>query len=87
MPREPFRGTHYSNIVLFLINLQGPLRKLHRDKFSNLYEQQAIARRQLEIIQKKLHGDPYNVELIDKEKLEREKYLRLMKSSLYLIKQ
>ena len=68
-------------------SLQAPLRKLNRDNFSDLHEQQHLARRQLELIQEQLHVNPQNAGLIEKEKIERERCLRVLQSSMFLIGQ
>ncbi|KAJ8439071.1 hypothetical protein Cgig2_018465 [Carnegiea gigantea] len=49
--------------------------------------QAPLRKRQLELIQKQLHIDPHNAGLIEKEKMERERYLRVLQSSMFLIRQ
>jgi len=41
-----------------LSQLIGPLRKLNRDKFSNIHEQQWLARKQLDRVQAELQDNP-----------------------------
>ena len=70
-----------------LNNLKGPWRKLNRDKFADIHEQQRLARMHLEKVQNELHGNPRDEGLLEQEKEARGRYLELLKSSLTLIKQ
>ncbi|KAJ8419394.1 hypothetical protein Cgig2_013291 [Carnegiea gigantea] len=56
--RSPFR---------FLKDLKTPLRKLNKDKFSDIHQQQEIHRAKLLQIQNALHRDPQNKELQQRE--------------------
>jgi len=70
-----------------LSKLRGPLRKLNRDRFADIHEQQRIAKVQLERVQKELYDNPRNEALLAQEKEGRIKYLEILKSSLSLLKQ
>jgi len=63
------------------------LRKLNRDRFADIHEQQKVARMQLERVQSKLHGNLRDEVLIVQEKEARGRYLEILKSSLTLLKQ
>ena len=63
------------------------MRKLNRDKFSDIHEQQRLARKQLDRVQEELHANPMDETLIAQEMERRIKYLEILKSSLSLIKQ
>ncbi|KAJ8420407.1 hypothetical protein Cgig2_020751 [Carnegiea gigantea] len=80
-------GTLLQQHSALLKRLQKPRRQLNRDKFLDIHEQQYLHRKKLEIIQEKLHEDPQNGELLAQECLKKETYLRVLKSSLYLIRQ
>ncbi|KAJ8419395.1 LOW QUALITY PROTEIN: hypothetical protein Cgig2_013292 [Carnegiea gigantea] len=75
------------NLYTKLQQLQYHLRKLNRDKFADIHEQQRNARGELERVQKEFWANPTNEELLTKEGEYRERYLKLLKSSLSLMKQ
>ena len=70
-----------------LNNLRGSLRKLNRDRFADIHDQQRVARMQLERVQSELHGNPRDEALLAQEKEARDRYLEILKSSLTLLKQ
>jgi len=69
-----------------LNDLRGPLRKLNRDKYAAIHEQQITARIQLEKVQSELHGNPRDEDLLAHEKVVRDIYLEILKSSLTFLK-
>jgi len=75
------------DICTALKRLQIPLKKLNRDKFADLEEQEERTRNNLEQIQLDLQGTPSDVELIVREKEARGKYSQILHSSLSLRKQ
>ena len=81
------KGSKMQQVQAMLKGLRGPLRKLSRDKYADIHEQQRLARMQLVRIQCELHGKPRDAELMAQEKKARERYLVILKSSLSLLKQ
>jgi len=71
----------------FLSQLKAPLRKLNKEKFTDLHEQQARVREQLNKIQQQVLSDPQNTSYIAQEKTCREQYISVLFSSISLIKQ
>jgi len=71
----------------FLNRIRYPLKRLHRDQFSDLKEQQIKARNNLEILQYNYHRNPTDIATAHQEKEAREKYISILSSSLDLIKQ
>ncbi|KAJ8449647.1 hypothetical protein Cgig2_005669 [Carnegiea gigantea] len=72
---------------VFLNDLWNPLRRLHREHFSDLKEQQLKARNTLELLQYNYHRNPEDNAIAHQEKEAREKYISILSSSLDLIKQ
>ncbi|KAJ8421497.1 hypothetical protein Cgig2_028517 [Carnegiea gigantea] len=70
---EHTQAVHYSSIPCSS--------NLHKDKFSDIHEQQYRTRSQLEAIQTQLHEDPQNTELIAEERVIRETYIRQSKQT------
>ena len=70
-----------------LNNLRGSLRKLNRDRFADIHDQQRVARMQLERVKSELHGNPRDEALLAQEKEARDRYLEILKSSITLLKQ
>ncbi|KAJ8427758.1 hypothetical protein Cgig2_006426 [Carnegiea gigantea] len=85
--RRKVKGCKMLQLYDILRSTRGPLRRLNREKFAGIHEQQQIARRELDIAQEKLHKEPINSMLEEEEKACREKYIKILKSSLSLIKQ
>jgi len=52
------KGSKMQQVHDMLSKLRGPLRKLNRDRFADIHEQQRIARLQLERVQSELYGNP-----------------------------
>jgi len=50
-----------------LKRMKGPLKKLNRDRFSDIHEQQALVRRKLELIQEQLQKNPKDKVLLERE--------------------
>jgi len=71
----------------FLIDLRHPLRQLNKNKFADIYKQQATARNDLLKAQAQLQQDPTNQELIFKEVSCRDLYISINHSAMLLIKQ
>ncbi|KAJ8422905.1 hypothetical protein Cgig2_028767 [Carnegiea gigantea] len=82
IPMAELKGPLHKMLYTLLRNLRGPLsKKLHKDIFTGIHEQQRITRRALEI------DDPLNPALQIKGKKQREQYTKVLSSSLSLIKQ
>ena len=65
--------------------LKPPFRRLNRNKYADIYQQQAISRTELLHIQDQLHHDPTNSDLIQKEASCREKYVTINQFAMMLI--
>ncbi|KAJ8419685.1 hypothetical protein Cgig2_007580 [Carnegiea gigantea] len=61
--QQAYTGCSMYQLVRFLKDLKTPLRKLNKDKFSDIHQQQEIHRVKLLQIQNALHRDPQNKEL------------------------
>ncbi|KAJ8425318.1 LOW QUALITY PROTEIN: hypothetical protein Cgig2_020956 [Carnegiea gigantea] len=66
--------------------MEGPLKKLHRDKFADLHEQQQVARDELERVQAQLQQQPLEAVLLAREKEIRDRYIKILQSSFFLVK-
>ena len=84
--KKVYDGCYMFQLVKFLKNLKAPLRKLNKDKFSDIHQQQEIYREKLLQIQHILHMDPLNKELQQEEEKCRSAYLKITKPSLALMK-
>ncbi|KAJ8444075.1 hypothetical protein Cgig2_030932 [Carnegiea gigantea] len=67
--------------------LRGPLGKLNRSKYADIYAQQAKAREHLTQAQTQLQKDPLNADLIQNKNATRWTYVSITHSALSLIKQ
>ncbi|KAJ8435378.1 hypothetical protein Cgig2_029749 [Carnegiea gigantea] len=74
-------------LVMFLKSLKAPLQRLNKDTFHDIHNQQDKHREKLCQVQMKLHKDPLNTGLLQEEEECRAAYLRILKSSLSLMKQ
>ncbi|KAJ8427494.1 hypothetical protein Cgig2_028165 [Carnegiea gigantea] len=83
----PAQANTLKEIYTALKRLQSLLKKLNRDKFADLQEQEERVRNNLEQIQLDLQGTPSDAELIVREKEARGKYLQILHSSLSLRRQ
>ena len=81
------RHQKLKTLQYFLLALQKPLMKLSRQKFADIFKQQAIARNALLTAQSHLQLDPNNQALHDKEAECRDHYLSINRSAVLLIKQ
>ncbi|KAJ8439478.1 hypothetical protein Cgig2_006995 [Carnegiea gigantea] len=81
------RHQKLKTLQYFLLALQKPLMKLSRQKFADIFKQQAIARNALLNAQSHLQLDPSNQALHDKEAECRDHYLSINRSAVLLIKQ
>ncbi|KAJ8419928.1 hypothetical protein Cgig2_028077 [Carnegiea gigantea] len=70
-----------------LSQLKKPLRKLNKDKYADLHEQQARSRDNLAKVQKLLLSDPTNEHYLTQEKETKEHYIEILSSVMSLIKQ
>ncbi|KAJ8425931.1 hypothetical protein Cgig2_003906 [Carnegiea gigantea] len=67
--------------------MQHPLRKLNRDKFADLHEQQARFRDKLSKIQQQMLSDPHNESHKAQERECREQYIEITTSVISLVQQ
>ncbi|KAJ8428274.1 LOW QUALITY PROTEIN: hypothetical protein Cgig2_009973 [Carnegiea gigantea] len=81
------KGCHMYHVMQTLKNLERPLQQLNKDKFRDIHNQQDIHREKLNQVQIQLHKEPQNMRLIQEEKETRAQYLKILKSSLSLMKQ
>ncbi|KAJ8419959.1 hypothetical protein Cgig2_029098 [Carnegiea gigantea] len=81
------RGYYLKALQHILTALKHPLKKLNRNKFADIYQQQTAARNELLQIQAQLQHDPVNPELLHKEVSCRAKYVSINHSAMLLIKQ
>jgi len=79
-------GTEIHQVWNPLRQLKKPLKKLNKDKYADIHNQQGLARRKLEVVQEMLHKNPRDRDLLDKEQECKETYNRILSSSLSLIK-
>ena len=77
----------FQKLRVFLSQLKKPLRKLNKDKYADLYEQQARSRSNLTRLQTLLLSDPTNEHYLTQEKESREHYIEILSSVMSLIKQ
>ena len=70
-----------------LNKLRKSLQLLHKNKFTDIYNQQVKARNELLHVQEMLNQDTGNEELLQKEVITRQHYANINNSSLSLIKQ
>jgi len=75
------------SLCKFLFQIKHPLKRLHREHFSDLKEQQLKARKTLEILKYNYQKHPDDNAMALQEKEAREKYISILSSSLDLIKQ
>ncbi|KAJ8421961.1 hypothetical protein Cgig2_022522 [Carnegiea gigantea] len=80
-------GSSLKALQHFLIDLRHPLRQLNKNKFADIYKQQATARNDLLKAQAQLQQDPTNQELIFKEVSCRDLYISINHLAMLLIKQ
>ena len=69
-----------------LKSIKTPPRRLNTERFADIHESQHIAKRELEITEEQLQRDPTYMSLQEKEKEYRVRYIKILKSSLSLIK-
>ncbi|KAJ8434558.1 LOW QUALITY PROTEIN: hypothetical protein Cgig2_001190 [Carnegiea gigantea] len=79
------RGIH--KLRDFLDHLKKPLRKINKDKYADLHEQQTRSRERLTKVQQQLCNDPTNEYCLDQERRYRENYIKILSSVMALIKQ
>ena len=75
---------HY--LCNLLKHLRKPLKRLHRENFSDLWEQQLKARQALELMQSECQSHPGDLSRANREKEARERYVSILSSSIDLIK-
>ena len=86
-PKHSTNGSAMDSLCWYLNRIRAPLRRLNKDHFSDLKNQQSIARKSLEVIQQAHHQHPEDMLLAQQEKEARERYSSILSSSLDLIKQ
>ena len=74
-------------LAQILKRMQKPLQQLNGRKFKDIHSHLALSRAQLEDTQHKLHQDPSNNQLQEKEKEDKEKYIDILNSSIKLMRQ
>ena len=75
------------SLCKYLLHIKKPLQKLNKDHFFDLKEQQARARRNLELLQQDCHLHPGDHSRAAKEKEARIRCISIISSSMDLIKQ
>lgn len=81
------QGSWMQTLSRVLMRLQRPLRRLNKDRFGDIHNQQDIHRELLMEIQAELHKDPHNQDLQNQEAQMRQKYITILNSSISLMRQ
>ena len=81
---SPQQGASHA-LKRFLGKTRKVLKQLHGSHFADLKAQQSIARAELEQAQVQLQNDPMNTQLIQKEKAQRDHYIKLLTSVIDII--